>query len=553
MNLYSTKDSKHKLRVGLILDSYLLPKWASMMLEILIKSNYAQIVLLLVIPESNNSKNSFKNFIYRKYCDLEYKRAKFKDNAIKLTSSHDILSGIPELEIDPQVMEEGSLLENGDIKQIEQYNLDVLILLSDNKPQDDTLLRLAKYGLWFLPHFSDNNGKISAGFWEVVNNIPTTESELIIQNKEHPVGISVFKSHSSTNRFSVVKNRNKYYWKSLLFIPRKLRALYISGSGSLYDKIPNQDKNPPSEINRRVPSNISALSSITSHMFRTVLGKLDKQIFKEDWIILFRLSNEKTFDFKKFKKMIPPKNTVWADPFVVYKHNTYHIFMEEIPNNSTKGRISLIKMDLQGNYQQPVSIIEKPYHLSYPYIFEWEGEYYMIPESSADKSIQLYKCSEFPYKWDFVHNLMENIRAYDTTLLFHQGKWWLFANIKEITQMSGWDELYLFHADTPVSRKWVPHPLNPVISDARTSRPAGKIYKERGKIFRPAQNSSYRYGYGLKLNQITKLNEYEYEEIEFNSFEPDWDNKIVGVHTVNRDKDLTVIDGIYKRSKFAKL
>ena len=39
----------------------------------------------------------------------------------------------------------------------------------------------------------------------------------------------------------------------------------------------------------------------------------------------------------------------------------------------------------------------------------------MIPESSANKTIELLKCTDFPMKWEKHSNLIKNIEAVDST------------------------------------------------------------------------------------------------------------------------------------------
>jgi hypothetical protein len=40
-------------------------------------------------------------------------------------------------------------------------------------------------------------------------------------------------------------------------------------------------------------------------------------------------------------------------------------------------------------------VLDEPFRLSFPYGFEWEREYYMIPESSEVNAIRLYETDPF--------------------------------------------------------------------------------------------------------------------------------------------------------------
>ena len=147
-------------------------------------------------------------------------------------------------------------------------------------------------------------------------------------------------------------------------------------------------------------------------------------------------------------------------------------------------------------------------------------------------------------------HLLENISAYDTTLFHHNGKWWMFTTVLEYKGASSDDELFLFYSDDLLSTDWTPHPQNPIVSDVRRARPAGRIFSSGGVLYRPSQNCSVRYGYGLKINEIRVLTETEYQETELSSVEPLWDRNLIATHTFNRTGSLTVIDAERRRFKF---
>ena len=278
--------------------------------------------------------------------------------------------------------------------------------------------------------------------------------------------------------------------------------------------------------------------------------KLSNLVFFDQWILMFDLQDDISKSFWRFKKILPPKDRFWADPHIVYKDNLYYIFIEELLYNNKKGHIALIVMDGQGNYSKPEKILERPYHLSYPFVFEYKGDYYMIHGDATNKAIEVYRCIEFPHKWVFHKILMQHIDAVDATLFYHQGKWWLFAGVVENKDVSTYDELFLFYADNPLSDRWISHPQNPVVSDVRKARPAGKIFEYDGNIYRPAQNGSKGYGYGLSFNQIVVLNETEYKEREVETVQPTWDRKIKGIHTFDYTNRLTLIDAKLRRTRY---
>ena len=144
---------------------------------------------------------------------------------------------------------------------------------------------------------------------------------------------------------------------------------------------------------------------------------------------------------------------------------------------------------------------------------------------------------------------MNDVIASDTTLFKFNNKFWLFTHLRKNNNSPSNEELYLFFSDS-LYGEWTSHPLNPIMSDVRNSRPAGSIIRWNDKIIRAAQDCSIRYGYGIKLNEITEITEKEYKEVFFQDILPNWKKEIYGVHTINSDKDITVIDCLIKRRKF---
>jgi len=145
--------------------------------------------------------------------------------------------------------------------------------------------------------------------------------------------------------------------------------------------------------------------------------------------------------------------------------------------------------------------------------------------------------------------LMEDVYAVDTTLLNHGGRWWLFANMLTEKGASSWDELYLFSSDDPLSKDWAPHPLNPIISDARLARPAGPFFTLDGKLYRPSQDSSRRYGYAVNLNRVDVLTESNYAETCVEKILPQ--SGFLTTHTYSRAGGWVFTDGVTRKLKEA--
>jgi hypothetical protein len=268
------------------------------------------------------------------------------------------------------------------------------------------------------------------------------------------------------------------------------------------------------------------------------------------WILLFHLGEELSTSPESFTKIVPPKDRFWADPHVIERDGRYYVFIEECDFATDKGHIAVLVINHDGTYEQPVKVLERDYHLSYPFVFEDGGELYMVPESEANRTVDLYRCVDFPVRWERVTTLIGDITATDATLLQHEGRWWLFANVIAAGGESFSEELYLFHSDSLIGGDWKPHARNPIVSDARRSRPAGAIIRRNGRLYRPAQDCSVRYGFGIRVHEISRLSEAEYAESEVFSVMPTWDRKIIATHTLSYTSGLTVIDALSPRLRF---
>jgi hypothetical protein len=296
--------------------------------------------------------------------------------------------------------------------------------------------------------------------------------------------------------------------------------------------------------------NSSLLSKLSKpNLWRRVWKKIRSLVILDQWIVLVAPSTGyKSLSWKNFKALVPPSDRFWADPFIWFRDNKYYVFIEEVPYSTYRGRIVCLTLDKELNIQSSQIVLERPYHLSYPFLFEYEDQLYMIPETGKNNRVELYRCTHFPDQWEFLKTLMDNVHARDTTLLEADSRWWLFTNIQEVGNLS-WDNVHLYYANNPLSDQWTPHPRNPIVRDIHSARPAGRIFSDNGKLIRPSQDCSVRYGYAINFNQIVTLTETDYVENCEHTFKPAPANSIHATHTYNEMAGVTVIDAILRKRK----
>jgi len=196
-----------------------------------------------------------------------------------------------------------------------------------------------------------------------------------------------------------------------------------------------------------------------------------------------------------------------------------------------------------------VRVLERDYHLSYPFLVEDGGQLYMVPESAANGTVEIYRCVDFPHKWRRERVLLDHIVAADATLHHADGRWWMFANVSA-NGAEIHDELHVF-TSTALLGDWKPLARNPVKSDVRGARPAGKLFTQHDRLYRPAQICAPLYGAGVALQRVTRLDEHGFAEEEERRILPAPGEGLLGLHTINRAGDLSVTDAFARRSRFS--
>jgi hypothetical protein len=482
--------------------------------------------------------------LLRLFLRFEHKKFRPRPDAFKSCSLSELLRDLPVVQT---VQAADGTYPDDLLSTLRTYTPEVLLSLGNTAPRGP-ILGIPAHGVWSYDPPGTGHEALG-GLDQVLTGNPVTYDTLY-RLREPEAGTEVLSSSvSPTEPMSFLQGRSRRRWKTLNLAPRLLRLLCEQGEEGLRKHTGMTDKFRLQHSERIDLRNGTLVLPLLRHFTRLARRKLRRMFVFDQWILLFAFAEGLATDMRTFRKMLPPRNTVWADPHIIFRDNRYYIFIEECPLKPKKGRISVIEMQQDGTTSQPRVVIDRPYHLSYPFLFEWDGALFMIPESSENRTVELYRCSGFPYEWTFEKNLMTGIEAVDSTLLYWKDKWWLFATVRENDGYPNWDELFLFHSDTPVSDHWTPHPLNPVISDVTRARPAGRILEYDGVLYRPSQDCSRRYGYGTRINRIETLNDEEYVETEVDFLEPTWDKRLMGVHTLAQEGKLTVIDALYRRPR----
>jgi hypothetical protein len=220
-----------------------------------------------------------------------------------------------------------------------------------------------------------------------------------------------------------------------------------------------------------------------------------------------------------------------ADPFIISHNSKYYMFFEILDKSSGKGIIGLATSSNGSDWNYEKTVLREIYHLSYPYVFKFNDDFYMIPESSEANRVLLYKAKNFPYEWEIAAELI-NGKYVDSSIFQYNDKWWMFAG------KSG--KLHLFFSDS-LEGKWLEHPKSPLISNNnKITRPGGRVIVDKNRIYRYTQDGEPSYGSAVRVFKVNNLTEKEYEEEEvdliLNGTKSDLDWRKDGMHTIDQLK-----------------
>jgi hypothetical protein len=281
---------------------------------------------------------------------------------------------------------------------------------------------------------------------------------------------------------------------------------------------------------------------------RAIGGRALEAVRRGQWFVAYRRTSATSpaNELFRFEPLWPGRDRYWADPFPVRHDDRDWIFVEDFSYSASRGSIAAIEVAAAGTPAKrpvPVPALTLPYHLSHPFLFRWRGELFMIPESAQNQSVDVYRCARFPDQWTHEATLLSGLRAVDATLHHDGARWWMFANVMPEHARHAHDELCVYFADSPLG-PWQPHRSNPVKSDARSARPAGTLFMQGGRLFRPAQDCTRRYGHSIVVNQIERLSPTDFVERRAWRIEPRWRRGVAATHTLCSADGMTVVDGM---------
>jgi hypothetical protein len=429
-----------------------------------------------------------------------------------------------------------------DVELVKNEKLDIIMKGNTKDIFRNEMAKMSKFGIISFSYTDNfwNSGGLH-GFWEIILKKPATRFNIQILSPDLDKTKILFKGECATqktfilNKFNLFCECNSFITKNIIKILKEQAVNSIS--------LPNIDK----ALILKVPN----LYYIVKYIFLTL--KLFFNIFfqkfilkkEQIWEVSYDRNRFNKIDFKNLKKIKNLPGRYFADPFVIKRNQKHYVFVEDYIKKDSKAVISVIEIDDKDNHKYFTSIIEEDFHLSFPFIFEYENDLFMIPESSINKDIRLYKCIKFPDKWIYCYNLISNIHAADTILFKKSNLYWLLTTSSKDNDYSS--QLNIFFSDNPLSKRWTAHKKNPVRYDINNGRNGGLLI-DNNELIRATQTYDYnkygqnQYGRKINLNVIKDISESNFVESYKYSINPDFKRNILGTHTINSINNFTVLD-----------
>jgi hypothetical protein len=425
-----------------------------------------------------------------------------------------------------------------DLDVLSGLALDFLVVESERDPALSARASLARFGAIRMrfgasPAVPANQ----AGFKEVCQRNPASKFRIVSLHGhgDTPIFEGMFQT-----RLSLVDNRRELIRKAYHYLGQAIAAHFARlTSGKPAHSVPIESTHQTAmdsllSARELLGSLWPRIDTIRRGALNALLGR------KECWRIAWYRGCWQEVGSAKCNLMVNPAGGFLADPFVVSREGRHLCFVEEY--HYRKGRGVISALELTGTSTQKLgSIIEEPFHLSFPFLFEFESRLYLCPESSQAEQIRVYECLEFPLQWKLCSVLMDKVQAVDTMLVEYDGRWWMFTNIDPQGSNDFESRLYLFWSDSPLSTVWEPHPQNPVVFDPQCARNAGLLTRD-GELFRCAQRQGLaQYGEAFSIRKIVELTTAHYAEQLHLAVEPETYGAR-GTHHMHHDNAFVVRD-----------
>lgn len=534
------------LHVGVALDGVRAPAWAAWLVSAIRAHDHLALTLAVV---SERVRVERPSILFAAYEALDRRVFSSPPDALEPVDVSPALEGVARLQLPAAPPRAGGAEAREPAPGSDEHQLDVLLCLGTRLVPKEIPLA-PRHGVWSL-HLGDPlryRGE-PALFWELFFANPASASVLEYVAPRSEERRVLYRSWTATDPVSLQRTRNPVYWKSARFALSRLEDL---AAGRWSPEL--APANYESSLRRSPPSNVDAVRHMATIAGRVTRRWLRRTAFRRQWFLGLRERRGEALpheDPRPWHVAAPPGDRYWADPFVVESDGETLVFVEQFRFADGKGELAVCRLEGNGELSAFEPILSDAHHLSYPYVLRDGGQMFMIPESGDAERIELWAATDFPTGWTRAAVLLDRVRAVDASVLHHGGLYWMWVN----QSFDGGrldDETFLYFSDR-LESGWTPHPRNPVVSDARRARPAGRPFLHRDVLIRPAQDCTGGYGSRVIFHAIEELTPDDYRERPVGTLGPDWaPGRNFGAHTYTFDGSWEATDCLRMVSKIRR-
>lgn len=571
----SSKASGPRLRVGVLLDGPRVARAYASVLDDIRSSNFVDVALvalnsstprdsdhawprrllsgLLVIVRDPRRMRGLMNVGWSLYVRLDRRRVRLENDPLSAEDCGDMLQGVESIGVRPFTIDGRYFFPEEVLTLVRSRRLDVILQFGFSGLSGG-ILDAARYGVWEFRHGdSDRYRGGPAYFWEMVEGNPVSGVALERQTDGREPGLILAKAYFPTDMGSHARNRVQPYFGSTHMVIQKLKELHESG----WEHVAARAVEPSPYTGRRhgyrPPTNMELARWIGPRLPGKLIDRVARSLLGRTevghWRIAIRprrmFALEGNFDMSGFRWIEAPPGHMYADPFIAERDGRTWLFVEDLSYSEQRAVISCAEVTAEGALGSSQVILSSDGHVSYPYVFFDGPTAYMVPETSAEGAVRLYRAADFPHRWELQAEIYPGA-AVDTSVVKQDDRWWFFTTLREPRGKGMM--LVLFYAET-LDGPWIFHPMNPISADVRNIRGAGSIYRQEGMLIRPSQDCSLTYGYKFTMHEIVKLSPTVYEERQLVSIGPEWNPLLLATHTYNRGGSIEVTDGAVRRDR----
>lgn len=420
--------------------------------------------------------------------------------------------------------------------RIAGFTLDLVLDLTGLR-LGPTLPHAARHGVWSF-HFGD-----------LAQDDGTAPGLAAVAEGALATGAALYRQHDG-NTIEVLREG----WFRTRQTPRRNADSLLLRSARWPALVVNQmadTRAPPQVVRRAVLPAAARPDILARHLaaagrFAAYAGaSLRRRLCRERWSI--GIADQPIAAVIRERRLAPvrwiegqPDDRFYADPFPLRQDGeALEILVESAPFATAVGHLALLRLSPALRLEREEPVLETPHHLSYPFVLRLEEGVFVVPESWEANRLSAHRFGP-DGRLARDSDLVTGRAIVDGTLVRHERRWWLFCCDRRDDDTTN---LHLFHAEH-WHGPWLPHAMNPVKTDVRSSRPAGAMVAVEGQLWRPAQDCALRYGNAIAMNRVVELDERRFREETAFVLRPDPQGPYPdGLHTISGIGDVTVVDG----------